>query len=138
MKQLLAEWEVRLQDRSFLGGQKPGATDFGLLGQMECMASGPTDWTMAIVAEFPQLKTWLARMHERVASHDVVYSRRILDAGLSTEQATDFESRWFCLCFILWPLLLWKLVVPFLVVSWLLRFRNPNRSAARLMRNRGE
>ena len=138
MKQLMAEWEVRLKDAPFLGGQEPSAIDFGLLGQMECMASGPTDWTLAVVAEFPQVMEWLRRMHDRVTAHDVVHSRRIVDPKVAMKQATDFEASWFCLCFVLWPILLWKLVIPFLFFSLVLRFRNPHRSAARLMRNSRE
>ena len=105
LKRRLGAWESRLKDAPFLGGEHPNPTDFGLLGQLECMASGPTDWTLEIVAEHPLLMTWLERMHVLVEEHGTVHSRRFFDSTFVPVRATDFESSWFSLCFVLWLLL---------------------------------
>ncbi len=132
LRSLLQNWVNKLGDRSFFKGSEPGPTDFGLLGQLECMASGPTDWTLPIVNEQSVLMAWLGRMHAVVEGYPVVHSRRFIEPSLCLPRATDVESAWFVLWFGVWPTLLWKITVPFLLVAFLMRTKNPNRSGARL------
>lgn len=60
-RKLLQNWDDRLtKGGPFLdGSQQPGLLDFELIGQMECMSCGLTDWTMPILRQYPNLMRWL-------------------------------------------------------------------------------
>ena len=60
-RKLLQDWDDRLtKGGPFLdGSQQPGLLDYELIGQMECMSCGLTDWTMPILRQYPNLMRWL-------------------------------------------------------------------------------
>ena len=93
----LAPWVARLEKSPFLGGDKPDASDFGLLGHMECVSSGLTDWAMRAAAEHPALLAWLQRMHARLKAHPALYSRRMMDVQSGPMGSGRVGQIWFFL-----------------------------------------
>jgi glutathione S-transferase len=128
---LLNRWEERLHGAAFLNGEQPGVSDYGLLGQLECMASGLTDWTVPIVREHPNLMAWMVRMHARLEDHPVVHSRRFIDPSAGPNRATSGEVRWYYVCFLGWAVLS-PMTAAILAYALVIRGWNPDRSGGRL------
>ena len=133
----LAPWVARLEGTPFLGGDTPSASDYGLLGHLECMSSGLTDWTMPVVAEQPVLMAWLERMHTRLTDHDTLYSRRIRDPDAGPAGAGPVARGWFALWMVLWIVAL-PLTLTILGYALLRRARAANRTGGRLERSSGD
>ena len=121
-----------------MGGSQPGPLDFELLGQMDCMASGLTDWTIPILSRHSNLMRWLRLMHSRLEGHPTVHSRRVLSpsADAGPERASHAEAAWFYLCLIAWLTVLLPVTLPVLGFAFARRNWNPNRSGARLTEER--
>lgn len=134
IRKQLDRWNARLGTQPFLHGQQPGVSDYGLLGQMECMASGLTDWTLPLVNARPHLVAWLSRMHARVEGHSVVHSRRVFDVNDGPERASRREVGWFYLWFWGW-LILTPITALVLAYAFVARGWNPNRSGERIRAN---
>ena len=133
----LAPWSARLEATPFLGGDAPGASDYALLGQIECMSSGPTDWAMDAVIAHEPLTQWLRRMHDRLSHHPTMYSRRVFEDAEGPQGAGPLAQAWF----LLWTgliVLLPPLSLPILGYALSRRKRAPNRSGARLRSARSE
>ena len=127
----LSRWSARLERDPYLGGGEPDASDFGLLGHIECMSSGLTDWAMAVVREHPALMDWIQRMHARVRTHSVVYSRRLFSEEGRPKMPSAGCRAWFYLWMVLWiPAL--PLSLPILAYAFLRRRTVPHRSGGRL------
>ena len=133
----LTAWNARLEETPFLGGDAPSASDYGLLGHMECMSSGLTDWAIPVVSEHPALLAWLERMHARLTHYDTLYSRRFLDAGAGPAGAGLFARAWFALWAVLWLVAL-PLTLTILGYALLRRARAANRTGGRLERSSGD
>lgn len=127
----LSRWITRLEESPYLGGGEPDASDFGLLGHIECMSSGLTDWALDVVEKHPVLLDWLRRMHSRLDTHSVVYSRRLLSKE-GRPKAPSFGARaWFYLWMVLWAVAI-PISVPILAYAFLRRRKVPHRSGGRL------
>ena len=70
IRKLLKDWDARLESGLFLSGnsQQPGLMDFELMGQMESMSCGLTDWTMPVLRQNPNLMRWLKQGWELLYS----------------------------------------------------------------------
>ena len=88
-------WEQRLGPAPFLGGSEPGAVDFGLCGQVQCMASGLTDETLPILSEHPGLLSWLERMHARQPPGARLHARRVFDRAAGVAPAPPAQVALF-------------------------------------------
>ena len=131
----LLPWITRLEEAPFLGGDEPNASDFGLLGQLECMSTGLTDWAMTAAAQHPALVTWLKRMHARIEHHPTVHSRRLIDPGAVPPQPDERTQYWFYACMVLW-VVAWPLTFPMLAYASSRRQDAPNRTGGRLEERR--
>lgn len=131
LSKMLSEWDTRLIDSPFLDGAHPGPTDFGLLGNMECMSSGLTDWAMHAVIDHPALTNWLKSMHDRLEGHPTLYSRRIHDADRSPQPASRWAQLYFGVSAVAW-LGLFPISLPVLFWAFSRRKRAPHRSGGRL------
>ena len=129
----LTAWNARLEKTPFLGGDAPSASDYGLLGHLECMSSGLTDWAIPVVADHPELLAWLQRMHARLEHHDTLYSRRILDAEAGPLGAGLVARAWFTLWVVLW-LVVFPLSLAIIGFALLQRIGAANRTGGRLER----
>ena len=139
VRKLLQRWDERLESDPYLGGSQPGPLDFELLGQMDCMASGLTDWTIPILSRHANLMRWLHRMHARLEGFPTVHSRRVFSPSGGPERATRGEVAWFYLCLLAWlTVLLLPVTLPVLGFAFARRNWNPNRSGARLTEERGK
>jgi len=127
----LLPWVTRLEEEPFLGGDEPNASDFGLLGHLECMSSGLTDWAMNAAAQHPALVAWLQRMHARIEHHPTVYSRRIFDPAAGPQPPSERTQQWFYACMALW-VVVWPLTFPLLTYASSRRHGAPNRTGGRL------
>ena len=127
----LSPWVTRLEEEPFLGGDTPNASDFGLLGHLECMSTGLTDWAMATASEHPPLMAWLKRMHQRIEHHPTVYSRRMIDPNAGPNGPSDRAQAWFLLCMALW-VVAWPLSFVLLTYASSRRQGAPNRTGGRL------
>ena len=130
----LTAWNDRLEETPFLGGDAPSASDYGLLGHMECMSSGLTDWAIPVVAEHPEILAWLQRMHARLTHHDTLYSRRILDAEAGPAGAGLIARAWFALWVVLW-LAVFPLSLAIIGFALIQRIGAANRTGGRLERS---
>ena len=127
----LAPWIARLEDTPFLGGEEPSASDFGLLGHLECMCSGLTDWAMRVAGEHPKLVAWLQRMHARLTHHPTLYSRRLIDPSAGPTGPGKAARVWFFLWMILW-VAAFPLTVSILVYASVQRRGAAHRTGGRL------
>ena len=135
LKKMLERFTQILGQSSFFDGDSPGPTDFGLLGQVECMASGLTDWTMDLFKESKPLMNWLKRMHSLIEHHPTVYSRRIFQKDKWPPVNQGFPRFWFHLNFILIGLL-FPISLPALIFAFRMRQNSAHRSGGRLFRSK--
>ena len=87
MRKHLSEWDHILSQQAFLSGDEIGDLDYALLGHIQCMATGLTDYVLDVVREYPHLVGWLQQMHQRFTHYDRLYSRRIFDPQVKIKQA---------------------------------------------------
>lgn len=135
----LTDWESRLaaDGRDFFSGDgtTPGYPDFGLLGQLQCMATGLTEDAVAVVREHVALRAWLKRMHSRLDGYAYNYTAAAglaLDAAAPpppVEAASPQQQALFFLSLGL-ALVFWPVTAAFLGTSFLLRWLSPARSGA--------
>ena len=125
----LEHWDVQFEacKGAFLGGPVPNELDIAVLGQIQCMATGPTDHILPLIESRPHLMEWLGRMHKLLEGYDRMYSRRLLDRDITTAAASFLDRACFYLALFC---LLWA--TPYtsilLLDSTMRRFRNPVRS----------
>lgn len=123
----LTYWIERLKEGPFFGGQHPSYIDFALLGQLQCISSGLTDFIIPVLRKEPSLLHWLERMHALIPSYKHLYSRRIF----SSKPIPIASSMWgrvvFCLGFVL-QLILAPFTLVILLYAFLVRNSNPART----------
>jgi len=117
-------WQERLAERLYLGGSAPNAADYALCGHLQCMASGLTDETLAIVQEHARLLDWLERMHQRLQGYDRLYSVRLFGSTHQVPRASKANVAVFyatvACCLLAWP-------ITALVIAHALSKRRINR-----------
>ena len=74
----LKKWSERLGDKEYFGGTQPCYLDFALLGQIQCISSGLTDFIFPAFHEHPSLMRWIKRMHKLIPSYPYLHSRRMI------------------------------------------------------------
>ncbi len=120
-------WCERLGTNPYLGGEQPCYLDFALLGQLQCMSSGLTDFIFPLLQQETSLMHWLERMHALLHSHRYLHSRRIL----SPSPITSSPSIWGVVIFY-FGLFTQIVFVPFtfgvLLHAFVIRRNNPART----------
>ena len=113
----------------YLGGDKPSAADFGLLGQFQCMASGLTDQTLPLVLEYPRLMLWLETMHHRLDGYERLHSLRFICPN-STVKSAHLSSQIYFYISLSLAILAFPITFIFLVYALLKRGKNASRTGA--------
>lgn len=131
LRRACQSWEARLGAAPFLGGAAPDASDFGLCGHVQCMASGLTDETLPILEEHPGLLSWLERMHHRQPATARLHSRRVFDRGSGVAPASGTQLLFFYVGLAFW-LSVFPLTLSVLGYAFYRRGSNQSRSGARL------
>lgn len=129
LREAFARWSDILEKQPYLGGDKPSAADFGLLGQFQCMASGLTDQTLPLVLEYPGLMLWLETMHHRVDGYERLHSLRFIDPN-STVKSAHLSSQIYFYIALSLAILAFPITFIFLVYALLKRGKNASRTGA--------
>ena len=132
---LIAVWDQRLKDRTWLTGDEIGFLDFALWGHLQCMTSGLTDELLSIIKKQDHLMSWIDRLHKLDIDEVSPHTSRLL-----TDDNPEFSQKIGRLNLIFWmtwgiALCLLPLTVLCLVISLLIRSRNPARTGAVIYRD---
>lgn len=134
----LDEFETRLGTNEYFGGSQTTRFDIALFGHAQCLSCGLSDKHMAEFMRRKPLAAWIKRMNVLFHDYPRLHSRRCDPAyrasGASPTTKPSLGLRLTFACSMMVMLLFFPLTFPVLIIMFVWRYINPERSCRRISR----
>tara|TARA_B100000925_G_C21983820_1_gene463575 strand:- start:331 stop:1212 length:882 start_codon:yes stop_codon:yes gene_type:complete len=116
IQKILLNYDEKLKESKWIGGEQLSYLDFALFGHIECMCSGPTDELIPIIKKYSNLVSWIDRMIQLNDGMRPLFSRKISENNFSLDRTLANEVT-FCSSIIFWasifPITLFLIILLF-------------------------
>lgn len=138
LEKQLAYWNDMLEKggATYLGGQSYDYRDLALLGQMQCLLCGLSDFSIPLIKKYKSLLSWMGQMHGHFSDYPRMYSRRIEDSQyLIPERANLLERIFFWIGFSI-LITFFPLTILAIIILLSRRTKSPHHSGALLAKTK--